>query len=248
MATQIARCEPSQLVRLSDDQVLTTTSLLVAEAFGRQHKNVLQKIESLECSPEFLAANFSATSFKNRGKEYVSYEITRDGFMFLVMGFTGKKAAQIKENYICAFAEMEAQLNSRRQLVALQPSMTAVKFNSLLGFFTEFLRDNEPETNAKDLLMGWLGVENLMLINDAQRERGIRFMQGVINQAMVEKNGANESANIPLSLLWKLCNQASQAAEYSDRLASLSIGATAVVKEVEQLMGHPMTVSGMRHI
>ena len=38
------------------------------------------------------------------------YEITRDGFTLLAMGFTGKKAMQFKIKYIAAFNEMEAKL------------------------------------------------------------------------------------------------------------------------------------------
>jgi hypothetical protein len=38
------------------------------------------------------------------------YEITRDGFAFLAMGFTGRKAAQWKETFIAAFNAMEQEL------------------------------------------------------------------------------------------------------------------------------------------
>ncbi len=46
----------------------------------------------------------------NTGRKLQSYEMTKDGFMFLVMGFTGKKAAAIKEAYINAFNEMKPQI------------------------------------------------------------------------------------------------------------------------------------------
>ncbi|EGD1134269.1 Rha family transcriptional regulator, partial [Escherichia coli] len=39
------------------------------------------------------------------------YQITRDGFAFLAMGFTGKRAAQFKEAYINAFNQMEKLLS-----------------------------------------------------------------------------------------------------------------------------------------
>lgn len=39
--------------------------------------------------------------------------MTRDGFVFLVMGFTGKMAAKFKEAYIKAFNAMEAMLRAR---------------------------------------------------------------------------------------------------------------------------------------
>lgn len=42
------------------------------------------------------------------------YQITKNSFVFLVMGFTGKKAAQFKEAYIAEFDRMESELASQR--------------------------------------------------------------------------------------------------------------------------------------
>ena len=96
-----------------------TTSQQVAEAFDKQHHHVMQKLESLECSEHFLTSNFSRVKFHHRGNTYDACEMTKDGFMFLVMGFTGKKAAAIKEGYIAAFNWMAAQLGlSSKSLVA----------------------------------------------------------------------------------------------------------------------------------
>ncbi|WP_392738425.1 Rha family transcriptional regulator [Serratia ureilytica] len=92
-----------------------TTSLDVANFFNKQHKHVLDKISSLDCSPEFTSANFSAdvqTIEIGNGarRESKIYEMTKDGFVFLVMGFTGKKAAAFKEAYIAEFNRMENEL------------------------------------------------------------------------------------------------------------------------------------------
>lgn len=96
-------------------QQVKTTSLKVANIFGKQHKNVIQKIESLDCSPEFTSANFSAhvqsiEIGNGATRESKYYEMTKDGFMFLVMGFTGASAARIKEAYINTFNQMAAML------------------------------------------------------------------------------------------------------------------------------------------
>jgi len=85
---------------------LTTNSKDVAKFFNKAHKNILQSIEKLDCSNESLTANFSAVKFQVRGRGFKSYQMTKDGFMFLVMGFTGKKAAAVKEVYINAFNQM----------------------------------------------------------------------------------------------------------------------------------------------
>lgn len=95
-----------------------TTSQQVSEAFDKQHHHVMQRLDALECSEQFLTSNFSRVSFEHRGNTYQACEMTKDGFMFLVMGFTGKKAAVIKEGYINAFNSMADQLGkSSRTLV-----------------------------------------------------------------------------------------------------------------------------------
>ncbi|EBR9219552.1 Rha family transcriptional regulator [Salmonella enterica] len=91
-----------------------TTSIAVANFFGKLHKDVLKKIRSLECSPAFTTANFCAVVVTARAgfdeREIEAFEMTKNGFIFLVMGFTGKKAAAFKEAYIAEFDRMEAEL------------------------------------------------------------------------------------------------------------------------------------------
>ena len=97
-------------VFIQDEQV-KTTSLKVAELFGKQHKNVLQKLECLDCSHEFTELNFQLSEYlDSTGRKLPMYEMTKDGFIFLVMGFTGAAAAKIKEAYINTFNQMAAIL------------------------------------------------------------------------------------------------------------------------------------------
>lgn len=104
---------------------VTTSSVKVADVFGKRHQHVIDKIQNLECSKEFTLANFSANVEKimagavKRDSKY--YEITKDGFMFLVMGFTGKKAAVIKEAFIAKFNEMEDKLRTPANTLPYQP-------------------------------------------------------------------------------------------------------------------------------
>lgn len=91
----------------------TATSLQVAEHFGKLHKDVLRAIRNLECSPEFNGRNFAPVDYADeKGELRPMYRITRDGFAFLAMGFTGKEAARWKEAYIDAFNAMEAKLRA----------------------------------------------------------------------------------------------------------------------------------------
>lgn len=94
-----------------ENQQITCSSLDVANHFDKQHKNVLQSIRNLECSQEFTELNFQPSEYTDpTGRKLESYKITRDGFAFLAMGFTGKKAAAWKEAYINAFNQMEKRL------------------------------------------------------------------------------------------------------------------------------------------
>ena len=87
----------------------------VAEVFSKEHRRVMQSIRELDCSPEFHQHNFvqmlrTTQLGNNATRQDPYYFITRDGFVFLVMGFTGKTAAKFKEAYIRAFNVMEERL------------------------------------------------------------------------------------------------------------------------------------------
>lgn len=88
-----------------------TTSIIVAKKFEREHRDVLRAIANLDCSDDFRERNFARTVYKSvQGHDKPMYLMTRDGFTFLCMGFTGEKAAKWKEAYISAFNKMEAAL------------------------------------------------------------------------------------------------------------------------------------------
>lgn len=111
----LATCthETGNLVSIQNNQVVTT-SLQIADAFGKLHNEVLKSIRALECSELFRAGNFTLSCYTRKNgnvtKSYPMYYLTRDGFTFLAMGFTGKIAARFKEAYINAFNEMERKL------------------------------------------------------------------------------------------------------------------------------------------
>lgn len=85
-----------------------TTSLIVAQVFGKEHKNVVRDIENLSCSENFNRLNFERITYKDaRNREQTAYEMTKDGFSFLVMGYTGAKAGEFKERFINEFNRRE---------------------------------------------------------------------------------------------------------------------------------------------
>jgi Rha family phage regulatory protein len=100
----------------------TATSTTIAEKFGKRHDAVLRAIRNLECSEEFWLRNFVERDYVDeRGKSYPMFEITRDGFAFLAMGFTGKRAAEWKERFIAAFNQQADEL-SRLHLMHASPN------------------------------------------------------------------------------------------------------------------------------
>jgi len=102
----------SSLVSIIDGQA-KTNSLVVAEKFNKRHNNVLRAINNIDCSDEFRQLNFEHSTYKGvDGISVRMVEMTRDGFVFLVMGFTGKDAAHWKETYIAEFNRMEAALSA----------------------------------------------------------------------------------------------------------------------------------------
>lgn len=97
------------------NQEVTTTSLIVSEEFNKNHFHIIRDIKNLE--KELGQSKNGLTKFKEmfqkssyisiQNKKQPMYIMNRDGFMLLVMGFTGVKALNIKVNFIEAFNNME---------------------------------------------------------------------------------------------------------------------------------------------
>ncbi|CDQ22614.1 Rha family transcriptional regulator [Halobacillus karajensis] len=118
----------NELVFVKNDEVVTD-SQTIADVFGKEHKHVLRDIKNLECSEEFSQSNFGPSTYQVRGKEYPMYYITQDGFSFLVMGYTGKTAAQFKEKYITEFRRMEKKLNEPKVLSDKEQLIASMKLS-----------------------------------------------------------------------------------------------------------------------
>lgn len=89
------------------------SSLSISEHFEKRHADVLNSVRkiALECTPEFSERNFSLADFPDeQGKLRPMYQLSRDGFTLVAMGFTGKKALAWKVRYIEAFNAMERAL------------------------------------------------------------------------------------------------------------------------------------------
>ena len=138
------------LVEIENNEVVTS-SIKVAEVFGKQHKDVLKAVKSLDISEEFRERNFALSKIDyqngNIKKQLPMYYITRDGFMFLVMGFTGKTAARWKEAYIKAFNEMEKMLNENVMANVFIAPTEKFGSNALIKTLTTFNKIKEEYVN-----------------------------------------------------------------------------------------------------
>ena len=134
-----------ELVQVENGQVYTN-SLMVATAFGKQHKHVIRDIEILianmnslngvepksglylesnknnmelvELKIELNVVGFFIQSeyIASNGKTNKMYKMTKNGFALLVMGFTGLRALEWKLRYIEAYDNMEKQINQVRDI------------------------------------------------------------------------------------------------------------------------------------
>lgn len=74
-----------------------TTSLVVAEYFGKKHSNVLRAIRDRPFSHEFRASHFEVRHRDvGNGRSVPYYRISRDGFILLALSFRGPKANRIR--------------------------------------------------------------------------------------------------------------------------------------------------------
>lgn len=169
-----------EFVQAKDGQAFTT-SQRVAEAFGKQHYHVLAKLRELDCSDHFLTHNFSWVQFEHRGNSYDAAEMTKDGFMFLVMGFTGKKAAAIKEGYIAAFNWMAEKLGADASDVvnAVISSSGVALLDQVIEQKAEKVRVENRRSfklSIKSLLRSHFGVQRTELIPVGQLADACHFV------------------------------------------------------------------------
>lgn len=103
------------VVTRNDNGELVVTSRQVAEDFGKRHDQVLRDIEVYKnriSTPQFCGLFIESEYRASNGKMNKEYLLTRDGFSFLVMGFTGAKADEWKLKYIEAFNKMEQAIKN----------------------------------------------------------------------------------------------------------------------------------------
>ena len=186
MENQLTLQEPKVLVRKKQ---VVITSLQLANDFGKLHKDVLKAIRELDSSTDFIERNFTPYHYisklnKNATRKLPMYYITRDGFTFLAMGFTGKAASKFKEGYINAFNAMEQKLkdikqkglvsitlfNEQKRLAIYWKDVADRKVESLKPK-TLYLLTDEYYNHIMDTVGRWIYCENTRSMDPRYRDK-----------------------------------------------------------------------------
>ena len=170
-----------------DMQRVVVSSRDIARVFDRNHRDVLRNIRELECSEGFSERNFAPGSYKDaQGQERPEYLITRDGFTFLAMGFTGAKAAAFKEAYIEAFNRME------KLLTETPPDYSEIKTARLMIDGVSAFRDVMPKKMKRLIMQRYyelIGAGSVIVEDENEGSLIERF----INEQVVSEDGARLS-------------------------------------------------------
>lgn len=126
------------LVEIKNGQP-TTSSLRVAEVFEKQHKDVLRDIRELKTtvdknleSADLRSVDLSMFQedfyeVSNNNRKYPMFNMNKDGFVLLVMGYTTKRATQFKLQYIAQFNKMEKFIKQQTEPSLPQDYATALE-------------------------------------------------------------------------------------------------------------------------
>jgi len=175
----------NELVTMQKNQG-TTTSLLVAEKYGKRHDNVVRDIRKLmSMLPENRLLNFEERNYiDDRGKTYPYFVMTRDGFMLAVMRFTGEKALKTQWDFIDAFNRMEQillnQQNLSWQQARLDGKNACRDLTDVIGAFVEYAAgQGSPNARMYYTVISKLTNQALGLINSASKKPFRDVLDGI---------------------------------------------------------------------
>lgn len=144
-----------ELVKVNQNLVFAD-SRIIAEYFNKAHRQVLQSIDNLIENLNEADAEKSATLFKRKewinelNRKYPYYEMNRDGFSLLVMGFTGKDALKWKLKFIEAFNLMEKtilnQQNNEWITTREQGKLIRKNETDVIQEFTEYAKEQGSQS------------------------------------------------------------------------------------------------------
>lgn len=157
-----------------------TTSLDVAEKFGKRHRDVLRSVKMLDVPPDWHARNFALMSREvqignGATRQEPMVEMTRDGFTLVAMGFTGREALAWKLKYIDAFNRMEAQLAQPAPPPTLSSTLEPLLTGMMGVMETLARRLEEQEPSPFRIVVDDPGSDSARLILNANHLPDLNF-------------------------------------------------------------------------
>ncbi len=167
-----------------NEQTPVVLSLDVARHFGKKHLHVLRDIGklSLNLPKSFSQSNFGLAKYTDeQGKSRPAYNLTRDGFTLLAMGFTGQKALQWKLKYIEAFNAMERKL-LKQSLPTTRPLSTPSDREALRGLVCAWIGvAGLPYSAAWQQVNAHFNIHSITALPKAWIPDAIKFVQSKID-------------------------------------------------------------------
>ena len=193
-----------QFVQINHSEPVTTSEF-VAEAFGKAHKNILRKIEEIytQVPDYFIKLNFKLiekevkSNLGNSTYKTNLYELTKDGFMLLVMGFTGKNAMSIKIAYINAFNAIAEKLRriQAQQHVSISHLISKEQADTIQRAVEErSQRTGEPYQKIYAGLHTYLNIDSYRAMPVEHYTAALKYLESIPNapdmfkSAVVENN------------------------------------------------------------
>ena len=191
-----------QFVQINHSEPVTTSEF-VAKAFGKEHKNILRKIEEIftQVPDSFIKLNFKfneklvKVGFGERHDKF--YELTKDGFILLVMGFTGKNAMSIKIAYINAFNAIAEKLRQiqAQQHVSISHLISKEQADTIQRAVEErSQRTGEPYQKIYAGLHTYLNIDSYRAMPVENYTAALKYLESIPNapdmfkSAVVENN------------------------------------------------------------
>lgn len=209
-----------KLRKQESQEIAVTTSLMVAEKFGKQHRHVLQSIEKLQKDvpkngPIFFVKGTYSDEY---GRKQPMYYMNRDAFSLLVMGFTGKKALEWKVKYIEAFNQMEAIITEKSTAAWIETRqkgiLTRKSEADVIKELVEYAKEQGSE-NSQMLYVTYTKLANAMAgiekrdKADTTHLNNLGIFENLIRQMIL--NGMDAGLNY--KQIYKVCKERCAAAK-----------------------------------
>lgn len=163
-----------------------TDSRAVAAGFGKELKHVHESIRRLLAQEPTLQSSFRPFKINDLTGQSVShYEMDRDGFSLLAMGFTGAAALKWKLRYIQAFNAMERELASTEQRtfgIAKMLSRKVTELEKVTGEILAYITDPSGDLVPAHNLAGTVTALKVIEMAGIAKEERVRGTSAIVTR------------------------------------------------------------------